>query len=608
MDRETVVNRAARRLGLPLRGSYGIAHVRIAVVVIFLVTIFATAWWSLHSQTLADRLSRSEQFTAVGQTLVSGVDASLSNGDLSSLRRLVVQAVQGGQLVQCRVVLSDGRVIADGDLSRITLTELPDQWQGQPAGEDLTRYENGMIMRSVWLEVPSMGYVSVEMAAMADSGRSVWSMQAGLGLISTLAMLALVMLARLVKTSSQGINAIRMSLMDFQSGHESSSALEINPDWGPEAQAWNQLLAQTDQLRLQVTREKTIEALQDRRESSGDLNAACDALSQGLILIGRDMKVSYANGAAAVLLQIGRDELMSSDITDKLPDPQLVDAVQAATSMESHRRTIIEVNKDSEDNSGVLRFIVRPVRRDDHGVGMIIIEDITQQRLAEESRNAFVVQATHELRTPLTNIRLYAEMAIDDGDDDPAVRANCLNVINQETHRLDSMVGDILSLSEIEAGTLSIKRDDVRLEDLFNGIQNDYTLQAKEKKIDFSFVLPPNLPVIQGDRGKIALGMHNLIGNALKYTPAEGRVSVNVTIEESVLAMEVSDSGIGIAEEDCKRIFEKFYRAKDRRVAEATGSGLGLAIAREVIRLHGGDITVESVHDKGSTFTLTLPV
>ncbi len=608
MDRDTVVTKAARRLGLSLRGSFSIAHMGIAVAGIFLATVLAIAWWSLQSHSLADRQARSAQFAAVGQTLASGVDASLSNGDLSSLRRLIAQAVQGGQLAQCRVVLPDGRVIADGDPRRITLADLPDQWQGQPAEKDITCYENDMIMRSVWLEVPSRGFAGLEMAARANSGRSVWSMQAGLGLISALAMLALVMLARLVKTNSQGINAICHSLLDYQGGQESSSALEINPDWGPEAQAWNSLLAQTEKLRLQITRDKTLDALQNRRQSSGDLDAACDALSQGLILIGRDMKVCYANGAAAVFLQINRDELVSSEIAGLLPDQQIVEAVQAATTMPSHRRTIIEVNKDSEDISGVLRFIVRPVRRDDYGVGMIIIEDITQQRLVEESRNAFVVQATHELRTPLTNIRLYAEMAIDDGEDDPAVRSNCLNVINQETHRLDRMVGDILSLAEIEAGTLSVKNDDVRLEELFGELQADYKLQATEKKIDLSFVLPPKLPVIQGDMGKIALGMHNLIGNALKYTPSEGNVSVNVNIEDSVLIMDVSDSGIGISAEDCKRIFEKFYRANDRRVKEATGSGLGLAIAREVIRMHGGDITVESEPDKGSTFTLTLPV
>ena len=104
------------------------------------------------------------------------------------------------------------------------------------------------------------------------------------------------------------------------------------------------------------------------------------------------------------------------------------------------------------------------------------------------------------------------------------------------------------------------------------------------------------------------LALHNLIGNAIKYTPAGGKVNVEVDIEGEQLTVNVEDSGIGIDDEDAARVFEKFYRAKDKRVTKITGSGLGLALARQVIQLHGGDITVESRLDKGSTFTLSLPV
>ena len=104
------------------------------------------------------------------------------------------------------------------------------------------------------------------------------------------------------------------------------------------------------------------------------------------------------------------------------------------------------------------------------------------------------------------------------------------------------------------------------------------------------------------------VGLHNLIGNALKYTPPGGSVTVTVTADQGQLAVEVTDTGIGIGESDASQIFEKFYRARDNRLTGIPGSGLGLAIAREVIRLHGGDITVRSEIDKGSTFTLELPI
>jgi two-component system sensor histidine kinase VicK len=151
-------------------------------------------------------------------------------------------------------------------------------------------------------------------------------------------------------------------------------------------------------------------------------------------------------------------------------------------------------------------------------------------------------------------------------------------------------------------------RDDVTLQTVFDDLQADYTPQAQDKSIALTFNLPPKLPLVKGDRDKILMALHNLVGNALKYTPSGGRVTVNVSSAGKNLVVEVQDSGIGISAEDCEKIFERFYRAKDPRVGKITGTGLGLTLAREVVRLHGGDVTVDSQLNQGSTFTITLPV
>jgi signal transduction histidine kinase len=197
---------------------------------------------------------------------------------------------------------------------------------------------------------------------------------------------------------------------------------------------------------------------------------------------------------------------------------------------------------------------------------------------------------------------------MEDGEKDAALRGKCLNVINQEARRLERIVGEMLSVSEIEAGSLRLKLDDVRLETLFEELKSDYLPQAQEKQIKLHFELPVKLPVIHGDRDKILLAVHNLVGNALKYTAAGGTVAVNVDIDNKQLTFSVVDTGFGISEEDTERIFERFYRAKDPRVEKVTGTGLGLTLAREVARLHGGDVTLKSELNKGSTFTLTLPI
>jgi signal transduction histidine kinase len=165
----------------------------------------------------------------------------------------------------------------------------------------------------------------------------------------------------------------------------------------------------------------------------------------------------------------------------------------------------------------------------------------------------------------------------------------------------------MLSVSEIEAGSFKLRPGDVRLDALFQELDEEYRAQAAEKRISLAFTMPPKLPVIKGDRDKIVLALHNLIGNALKYTPEGGKVEIRVEANEQELRVDVVDTGIGVAPEESELIFERFYRAKDTRVAGITGTGLGLALARDVVRLHGGDINVQSQLNHGSTFTLTLP-
>ncbi len=120
--------------------------------------------------------------------------------------------------------------------------------------------------------------------------------------------------------------------------------------------------------------------------------------------------------------------------------------------------------------------------------------------------------------------------------------------------------------------------------------------------------MPPKYPVIRADRERVSLVIHNLIGNAIKYTPAGGSVKVTLKVEAVLVRLEVTDTGIGIDEKEQEQVFDRFYRSADPRVGKIIGTGLGLTLAREIARLHGGDVTVQSQLNKGSTFILTLPL
>lgn len=642
MGCEAVASRAAHALRALARALPAIPVVGPVVIGIYLLSLAGSWYWASNSQRESAEQGRIEQVTALGTTLARAAEVLVADNDLSAVRRILMETAQDCSLERCRIVLPNGGTVADASPAGIDQVELPRKWEGASGQLIPVAIRDGRITAAFPLVVVGRGSATLEIvAAVSPSagvgppaiGGAVRGRGAPIGIILVGGLAALVLLFSWDRRCSRSTRAVSLALREFAAsrgipaatrgpqpqntaagnpscgvGLASPSLLAVNTEWGPEAQAWNSLLDELEQQRRQVALDKTRQVLELRRTSGGDLDAACDAMSQGLILVGEDLRVKYANGAAAVLLKARREEILGSNIETVIPDRRVAEAIDSTVRGNMPRRTIVESDRDEVPGGGVLRFIVRQVRREDSGVAMIVIEDITQQRLAERARNAFVAQATHELRAPLTNIRLYVEMAMDQGASDPATLAQSLNTVNQEVRRLERMVSDILSVSEMEAGVMKLRKDDVRLDELFRDLQADYAAQAGEKQVELVFNLPPKLPVIQADRDKVILGFQNLVSNAVKYTPPGGRVTVNVTVRDGQMITDVTDTGIGISSEDCRRIFEKFYRAKDKRVGDVTGSGLGLAIAREIVRLHGGDITVHSELDKGSTFTLALPV
>lgn len=416
----------------------------------------------------------------------------------------------------------------------------------------------------------------------------------------------------LITRLSRGYRTLSLigEALDATANHEPDlDSLRITADATPAAGAWNRLIEELTRNRHAALSAETSEKLTAASAGSAGRDAALDALHHGVVIVNPEGNLRSVNGAACRMLMRSREQLTDAPF-DKLADvPELLDLVQKVLSQPASRGGAVEMKLNpGDEQEAVVRATVRPIGKGTRRDALVVFEDVTQQRTADQSRNLFVAQATHELRTPLTNIGLYLERAIDLDDDATADRAECLNVINSEVLRLGRVVEEVLSVSEIEAGSLKVRRDDVRVDEMIRRLEEEYGPQAREKSIALSFDLPPKLAVVQGDRDKIGLALHNLVGNAIKYTPEGGAVRVAVEEGDRDIHVEVTDSGIGIGEADLQKVFEKFYRADDPRLRDISGSGLGLALAREVIRLHGGDITVESTLNEGSTFALRLPV
>ena len=583
----------------------------IVIGVLCQAALGALALWFTHVNDREAIDDRQQALTALSHSLAQTSEVLLALPNTASLHKVLVDARRRHHLSQCRIMLPDGRVLIDGMVSDIDQAQAPKTWSAQPLQPVREYNTDGSASIGLPITVADRGTARLDVSWFAHdviTGDQDGDRGTMLLVIGALGVVALLCTLKFTRSSLHSLGPIREALLAADAGEQDTASLSVSPRFGPDARVWNALMTERAALRRASVARQAGEALGARRQDAGDVVAACEAMSHGLVLIDTQQQMRYANGAACVLMRGKHDAMIGTPLTQWVDDAALAQAIGASVDSAQRRRTTIVVESRDDSEAPTLRYAVRPIGNDDQLGAAIIIEDITQQRVAEAARHAFVAQAAHELRTPLTNIRLYVEQAID-GDEDEQSRVQAINVINQEATRLERIVDDMLSVAEIESGEMKLRHDDVRIDELLTHMRADFQAQADKKQIQLVFDLSPKLPVIQADRDKIGLVLINVIGNALKYTPQKGKVTVivDVTDDEQRIVFDVRDTGIGIDSGEIERIFDKFYRANDRRVAKITGTGLGLALTRAVVQQHGGEITIESELDKGSRFVITLP-
>lgn len=380
--------------------------------------------------------------------------------------------------------------------------------------------------------------------------------------------------------------------------------------------AWNELVTLTQSLSEQVEHNEANAELTDvlRNSPGSALADAMNALSDGIIHIADDARLDYANASACRLMDWDQQEVTGTPFPDSATEgmPARIHAIIHQSRLPDGPfapcSEIVESAGETDGTSSSFRVWVIPIRRqrDDSGC-LIVIRDVSQQLRADKAREEFITQVTHELRTPLTNIRAYAETLSSGMFDDPEAITECYNVITKETRRLSRLIEDILSVSQLEVGSIDLELDAVDLKTLLTEAVRDVRGLADEKQIDVQLVLPGKLEPIRADRDKLAVVLNNLLGNAIKYTPADGNVVVGCQLGNNEIMLTVKDNGIGIDASEHGRVFEKFQRGSNPEVREETGTGIGLYTAREIVRRHGGDIELISKPGEGSTFLVRLP-
>lgn len=245
------------------------------------------------------------------------------------------------------------------------------------------------------------------------------------------------------------------------------------------------------------------------------------------------------------------------------------------------------------------------------GVGGVvtILRDITREKEISQMKSDFVSQASHELRTPISAINAYAEMLLDSEAQDEAGRQEFYKIIKGEAERLSRMIDNMLNISRIEAGIVSVERTEVDFVKAVNEVIETMHAPAKEKDITISAKAGPLIYTAEADRDLVYQVIMNLVSNAIKYTPAGGRVTVGVENDDTTrsVLVTVSDTGLGIPPDAIDKIFDKFYRIENyKRVAK--GTGLGLNLVKHIVEtVHGGRVGVTSQVGLGSMFWFTIP-
>ncbi|MFP3897505.1 MAG: ATP-binding protein [Anaerolineales bacterium] len=369
-----------------------------------------------------------------------------------------------------------------------------------------------------------------------------------------------------------------------------------------------------DQLRL------TIDRLARERSR---LAAVLDNMADGVLITDGDARVSLINPAAARLLGTTEEGALGASFARVVRDYRIIDLWR-----QCHKKGQEVVQPVELDRREVfLQVIVTPLEEAGANAYLVILQDLTRVRHLEMVRRDFISNISHELRTPLASLKALVDTL---REEKPIAEASAaqhfLDLMETEVDALTQMVRELLELSRIESGRAPFRLEPVAVSDVVEPPVERLSPQAERSDLELTVEVAPNLPPVLADGERMRQVVTNMVHNAIKFTPAGGRIEVaadgfhvmtdgssdlvplpsNHDLEggEWVLII-VRDTGIGIPNEDLSRIFERFYKADHAR--SGGGTGLGMAIAKHIVQGHGGHIWAQSVEGEGSTFYVALP-
>jgi PAS domain S-box-containing protein len=373
-----------------------------------------------------------------------------------------------------------------------------------------------------------------------------------------------------------------------------------------------ELLTKSEDLRK--VRAALLNVLEDtdelRRSAVDERNktmAIIENLTDGVILLNKKKQIEIINSPATELFNIGKKEAIGKCFIDLL-DIENIPEIKKILIDKDRIRNIYREEVATLDGLHLeITSVLLKDEIEEKGF-LIIIHDVTKEKLIEKMKTEFVSVAAHQLRTPLSAIKWTIRMILDgDVGEINEEQRELLEQTYISNERMIRLINDLLDVSRIEEGRLLYDQKDARIEDVIDSV-----IEASQEMLrNKNMVLEVNkkeTPKVKIDKEKIGVVIQNLLENAIKYTEQGGKIKITLDNDEKNVIFKIEDSGVGIPKSQQDRIFTKFFRAENVTRMETNGTGLGLYTTKNIVQAHKGQIWFESEENKGTTFYFTIPI
>src|SRR5262245_17220708 len=531
----------------------------------------------------------------------------------------LVRDLSARALTRVTVIAPDGRVLADSAVSDSNLTAVENQL-ARPEIQQAAATGHGMDLRTnhttgertlysaISLNIANEATPSVFLRLglpMTEFDRQAGRLHGNLGVAFAIAsLIAIALSVWLAHSITKPLSEISIAAQQLAEGSHAVRIRTASQDEvGSLADTLNHM---TDQLKAK---------LDELSEDRAQLLAMLTSMVEGVMVLDNRGRVLQINPALERMFDVTRMEVRGHPCPDVFRHPQLDTLVSTVLTKRMNQEDEILLHPSGRRLH--IEASVTESERENDACAVLVFHDMTELRRLEIIRKDFVANVSHELRTPLTSIKGYIEALLDGAKNDPETSTKFLDIILKQSDRLNLILDDLLQLARIESGQILFKREPLHIQGIVERTLAMIKPLADKSGHQLISFVEDDLPAVLGDEDRLTQVLSNLLDNAVKYTPGKGTITVaahpvsgDVAQPAVTTAVELSvtDTGIGIPEQDRPRVFERFYRVDKARSRELGGTGLGLAIVRHIVEGIGGRVWVEGNAPTGSRFVVRLPV